>query len=547
LTGAPKGARVYLAIDDEAIAWIADEMKTPADDFLEVIRLRCLTNRAVDLDRVFAAGQRDYSMPPRYFAFLCAMVLAAHRMGDSEEGSPLDYFTHFNGILGIGGGGRSPGLEHGAEEGLWKDWALWLRYNGYQATAFKTGEHYYTYARSQALLRGLDKDRLWRHFGLSGSKYMGRLGKGELVTLLRADARLTTTHFPKHLRDLLDTEGKIGATRYDDLSDALYDTFDVWESSGRPDERTRVHQVAAPNTLRAGLYRTQDYLSGEVNYYLLPRQPRHIQAAEGLVVYHDELHPLISGRTGWFEPLSVPISLAELINGLTLPIQGMDSIRSLVLPAADFWILPPDPDDVTSGVYASWSDRPILGTCFVLLIRPNLSNDIEHLRSESLVGWNQETEMDGWIEYSGVMVLSDVWSEARVEHRELVNQLRPRTYMGVALRGGLRDTRSGAWLVGAGPEVIIYAFAKQTSVSLIDLSDNNEVAFFDSLKSGETLPIDWSHAGDFIIRVQAEGQQYERFVRILEWSSVRVGSIEERAALEIGDNAVFGAVIDAGV
>jgi hypothetical protein len=186
------------------------------------------------------------------------------------------------------------------------------------------------------------------------------------------------------------------------------------------------------------------------------------------------------------------------------------------------------------------------GVDFVLLCRADLSNDVEHLRSESLIGWDQKTEIDGWFEYSGVMVLSDVWSEVRVEHKELVNQLRPRTYMGVALRGGLRDTKSGAWLVGYGPEVVVHAFAKEANVLLIDLSDNREVATFDLSKSGTLVPIEWSQSGDYVIRIQSEGQQYERFVRIAGWSSIQIGSVEEQAALKIGNKRILGAVINAG-
>ncbi len=547
LVGMPKGIRIYLAIDDEAIAWVADELRTSADDFLEVIRLRCLSNSAVDLDRIFAAGHKDYDTPPRYFAFLCAMVLAAHRMGENEEThSPLAYFTHFNNILGLQVDGRSAGLKGGAEQELWEDWALWLRYNGFQPTATKTGEQYYTYARSQALLRGLDKTRLWRHFGLNNDKYSGRFGKGELTAQVRADAKLTTTRFPKHLRDLLDTEGKIGATRYDDLSDALYETFDIWVDSGRPIDRSKAHQIAASSTLRTGLYRTEHYLTG-TNFYLLPRQPRHIQANEASVLYQNESSPLVTSRAGWFEPfLSLPLSFSDIKHGLTLPVQGIERIKSLVLSPSEFWILPPDPDDVASGVYASWTDRPELGVPFVLLCSPNLRNDVERLRSESLIGWNQETELDGWIEYTSVMVLSDVWSEVRVEHKELVNQLRPRSHIGIALRGGLRDIKSGAWLVGYGPEVIVHAFAKRFNVTLSDLSTNAAIINLDLSKSGDSLPIEWSQSGDYLLRVQAEGQQYERFVRIADWSNVRLSSVADHVGLKIAGSAVFGAFIDTG-
>src|SRR4051812_35109369 len=87
LNGVTKGTRIYLAIDDEVIAWIADRLETSTDDFPKVIQLRCLYDDAVHLSRVYADEQKDYNTLPRYFAFLCGMVLAAHRMGENEESS----------------------------------------------------------------------------------------------------------------------------------------------------------------------------------------------------------------------------------------------------------------------------------------------------------------------------------------------------------------------------------------------------------------------------------------------------------------------------
>lgn len=546
LTGVPKGSRVYLPIDDEAIDWVADDLQTTPDDLSEVVRLRCVNNGTVMLNRVFAKNPRDYIAPPRYFAFLCAMVLAAHRMGENEDSSLNDYFTYFNEILGLGISKRPHGLERGAEESLWKDWAFWLRYNGYQPTAVKTGEHYYTYARSQAMLRGLDKTHLWQHFGNNSGRYAGRLGKGELTAQLRADAKLTTSRFSKHLRVLLNTEGKIGAPRYDDLADAFDETFDIWIQSGRPRERASTRQTVAPTTIRAGLYRTEDYLSGELTYYMLPRQPRHIQATEAIVTYEGEQYRLIPDRSGWFEPLPFPLTLTDIENGFTLPLQGIDRIRALTVNASDFWILPPDPDDVGSGIYASWTDHPEIGVPFVLLCRPELKADVETLRDETLIAWSSQTEIDGWIEYSGVMVLSDVWSEVNIDHKELLNQLRPRTYLGIALRGGLRDTKTGAWLVESGPEVVVNAFAKQVSLTLLDLRDDSVIDTFDSLKHGERVPINWLQAGDYTLSLQAEGQKYERFVRIIDWDAVQLTSQAAEVGLMIGDNRILGAFIETG-
>ncbi|MCE7948031.1 MAG: hypothetical protein DYG88_11440 [Chloroflexi bacterium CFX4] len=548
LAGVPKGTRVYIPIDNEALTWLADNLQTTLADFGEVVQLQCVDNGVVTFRRVFAEYPNNYMNPPRYFAFLCAMVLAAHLMGENESSSPNDYFTHFNKILGLDISGRPPGLENGAEERLWKDWAFWLRWNGYQPTAEKNGDHYYTYALSQAMLRHLDKNHLWQHFANNSERYANSLGKGELTAQLRADAKLTTTRFSKHLQKLLTIEGKIGATRYDDLADAFAKTFDAWVENGRPRERTITHQTAIPTTIRAGLYRTEDYLSRKVTYYLLPRQPRYIQVTEAIVTYKDEPYQLLPNRSGWFEPLPFPLSLTDIENDLkvSLQVRGIDRIRALTVNATDFWILTPDPDDVGSGIYASWTDHPILGIPFVLLCKPELKPDMETLRAERLLDWSSQTEIDGWIEYSGAMVLSDVWSAVNIGHKELLNQLRPRTYLGIALRGGLRDTKTGAWLVQAGPEVVVNAFAKQVCLTLLDLSDDSIIHTFDSLKHGESAPIKWLQAGDYMLCLQAEGQKYERFVRIIDWGVVQLTSQVAEVGLMIGNTAIIGAFIETG-
>src|SRR6266545_3789520 len=156
ITGVPRGARVYLAIDDDVIEFIAFQLNTRPDDFWNVLRTYCKRNKSIDFSHISsqALSQENYTQSPPYIAFLGAMVVAAYRMGESvNQGvASHDYFHYFNGLLGFPVDfGRPPGMAHGSEQVFWDEWNIWLRYHGYQPTAFKTADHYYTYALSQAL------------------------------------------------------------------------------------------------------------------------------------------------------------------------------------------------------------------------------------------------------------------------------------------------------------------------------------------------------------------------------------------------------------
>src|SRR5688572_7286584 len=83
ISGVPRGSRVYIAIDDDAIEFIGSQLGAVPGDFFEVVRSRCIKSNTVNLSRFFTrtVAQEQYQETPPYFAFLCFMVLAAYRMG----------------------------------------------------------------------------------------------------------------------------------------------------------------------------------------------------------------------------------------------------------------------------------------------------------------------------------------------------------------------------------------------------------------------------------------------------------------------------------
>src|SRR5688572_25723409 len=109
-SGLPRGSRVYLSIDDEALQTIGESFglqplrgQTWANDFEQAVQSKCVLKNKVHLDRVFAPGLSKPSETPRYLGFLSAMALAAHRMQFDEENEieNTNYLLRLNQILGV--------------------------------------------------------------------------------------------------------------------------------------------------------------------------------------------------------------------------------------------------------------------------------------------------------------------------------------------------------------------------------------------------------------------------------------------------------------
>lgn len=547
IAGLPRGARVFLAVDDEAIEFLANQLKSQVDDFVSAIRLRCIRRDSVDLQRIYSPSisGNSYDQAPRYLTFLGLMVLAAHNMGkEADQGiAKNDYFYYLNVLLGLpSDAGRPSGMKHGAEVELWKDWNIWLRYQGFQPTAPTTLEPYYKIALTQALLRQSDKDNLWRHLSNNDSKYPDHIGKDGLISRLRSDKEYG---FTRQLRDLLTSEGKVGSQRYDDLADEIYDVFEGWIDSGKQAERSRVIQGAYRSTLNAGLYRVVNYLTREVQYHLLPKQPRHIHLAGASLEYQSETELLVEQRPGWFEPLPWPLSIEDIENGIQASIKDSERIRQLILPQRNFWILPPDPEDSASGIFATWTERPELGIPFVMLCKKELETDLRRLKEDGLIDWKMDPRPidSNWLEYEEIVVIGDAWSSAIGEHKELIGQLRPRNTIAISLHGGLRDPQSGVWIVGYGPEITINTFFENVQIEILTTTDEFPLMVLD-VKAGETVHYNWSESGNFQLRVTAGAETIERRVTIVEWAALTIEKSFRKQPILFGSHQIWGAHIE---
>ena len=279
IAGLTVGSHVFLSIDDatlETIGAMFDEPKPQGgwvEDFKRSVRHQCVQKGEVNIDR-FTSLLRDSKQRPRYVPFLAAMVLAAHYMGDDTNDNPIDpkdFFSHFNGILGLPDQqGRTKGLNTGEDGKLWEDWGAWLRSQGYLSTA-AAGEGAYKYTRypiSQAILRQSDKNRLWRHFSDAG--WRKNYDEILLMQRIRKDAQYLT----RHLQDILDSKSGMWLRSYDAISRACYEVYEDWREVGDVVPRGSSSSARVRTTLDAKIWSKKDFSLGIVEYRLFPRQVR---------------------------------------------------------------------------------------------------------------------------------------------------------------------------------------------------------------------------------------------------------------------------------
>ena len=107
------------------------------------------------------------------------------------------------------------------------------------------------------------------------------------------------------------------------------------------------------------------------------------------VQYQGKIETLESDRPGWYLPIGNSLNYTDLENGVLCKVTQPIQLKTLRLPARDFWILVPDPDEPDAGAYGTWHS-PQLGQPFILLCKKTLQKDLDLLRDERLVNWSDK-------------------------------------------------------------------------------------------------------------------------------------------------------------
>jgi len=544
--GVPRGAGIFLDINDDILEDIgrqAFKLKSGGvtrwpDDFKRAVRAKCILRTRVSLQNLFGYTANEL---PKGVAFLGAMVLAAYDMGEDDAVTSVNYFKRLREVFGLGEGeGRPDGMEQGGEEAIWLEWGVWLQKQGFLSTAQagKGTKIYINYPISQSLLRRTDKERLFKLF--EEKKLPQHLDQNTISARIRREI----LYLSKHIQSLL-AEGSI--QRYQALNEAIFEEYEEWVASGRGAVKNResMKQFKKRN-LFAELYRITEL--GTPTYYPYPRQPRRFRLHQLQVRRNGILEDLVEDRPGWFEPLwKGAVSGEELENGAQYELLGDADFQYLIFPTRDFWILTQEPDNPESGIYVSGS-APDLGTHFILLCKNYLQAQIAHLRNERLVTWLGDPSPllinPEWVEYRGMMVLSEAWSGVFIKNRDLYESLRPYSSLNISFEGGMRVPNLGAWLAGYGPRITIFTFADTAHLSVRKIG-SEQTLFDQEVHKDEPIQIQWPDPGDYIVEASSDTLSRERLVKLLSWDQLSLAAVEPiQQSMNLGSWRIYGALVD---
>ena len=549
VSGLASGATVYLSVDEDALMDIGrrfEQLETDninwVDNFKQAVRAKCVIGNTVHLPWVYEYKSDEI---PRCVAFLASMVLAAHYMisGEIENETILqtNYFKRLREVLGlpIEDGKRPEGLlPYGVEENLWQTWNRWLIGNGWLHSAEQGQSNYNKYINyplSQALLREADQivlERLFRQ----------QVNVGQLSRVCDRDTInfwVRNQHFgSKHLRDLIQDRD---FRRYDVITDTIYDVYLSidWDQEM---ETERYIRSVRQRRMTAHLYRVEDGIMGDIEYYLYPRQPMKFGGGSLEIVHNGSIHPLREERQGWFMPLW-PVDPA---GGMFYEVRGHSQIKEMVLPERNFWVLVRDPENEASGVFAEWG-HPGLGETFILLCRKEYTEQMELFRQEDLINWDHDFPIDGeWIEYRECMITSQSWEGIIPipQYEDLYDVLKPSFSATISLKGGLRVPNQGGWLEGYTPEVTIIAFDDHVNLKLLDTSLPDEPIMNQLVETNKPISVPPLTPGVYWFEVHTLGKFVpRRSFQILPWDSLGCPQPKQAFDINVGTFTQRGTVI----
>lgn len=549
ISGLSSGTTVYLSVDEEALMEIGAQFEQLqadnvnwVEDFKKAVRSKCVIGDTVYLPR--GSGYQSDQIP-RCVAFLAAMVLAAHYMiGEEDENitiSPSNYFMRLREVLGlpIEDGGRPKGLHQaGIEVYLWMIWNRWLIDNGWLHSAEQGESNYNKFINcplSQALLREADQEVLERLF-------RQQVNSGQLSRVCDRDTIsfwVRNQHFgSKHLRDLIQESD---FRRYEAVTDAVFEVYTSIDWDQEFDATSGMRRIGK-RRMTAHLYREQDFIMGDVKYYLYPRQPRQFGGETLEVVQNGTVHHLREHRQGWFMPLLA----VNPSGGISYEVKGHPQIKELYLPERKFWILVRDPENETSGVFAGWK-HPGLGENFILLCKKEYEEQMEFFKQEALLEWDKLVHIDDeWVEYRECMVRLQSWEGIIPQYQDLHDALKPSISATISLKGGLRVPNQGGWLEGYQPELTIFGFDESVNLRLQDTSTTNKTIIDRLVETNKPISgIPSLDPGVYLFEVYITGKiAARRSLQILPWDSLDCPQPKQPFDVNVGTFTLQGVVIN---
>ena len=355
---------------------------------------------------------------------------------------------------------------------------------------------------------------------------------------LAARVRAEEINLPQHLRELLGADRE----RRSAVQEAIHQLYELWCENPQDD---RLATGVRVRTLRSGIYRTVDFITGLITYHFHPKAPRGQAIGQLTIEIDGKNFVLTQERPGWLYPFG-RLTGRELREGVRIPVNGNFDIDHVVLPKRKFWIMVQDPEDPDSGDLAGWTG-PQLAEPFLLLLVPELLSELIMLKEEGLIEWEGESIKvldDEWLEIRNCMAVSEAWSGVFIQDQELFEALKPSAPLSVGASGGLRvPTRSG-WLHGYGPELTIFSFYPEAQIRITRIHD--EAVMLDGARhTGTSFPVSWGNPGDYRVEAKVIGRSVQRLIKIIGWNELESARLACRDMIELDGARLCGASLEA--
>jgi hypothetical protein len=496
---AAPGSLVYLAVNDELLEALGAANGVSGGngvtDFTKAVREH-ISPPLGSPDEVALAWVRgeDCDGRPLGVAFLAAMVLAAGKMGDEMD--EANFFGQLRGLLSCTKEtGRLAGMRPaGVEEGIWREWSLYLAGHGLLSSARRgngSSNRYVNYPISQTLLRHTDREKLRGIFG-NHADFRRTLDADLLMSKVNLRRDNLTTRLKEKLRTAT-------GERYAALAEAVADLHAEYRRGlGQAGIAGAQEEQVAPGALIAEVVRQPGITRrGIPAYYELVVKLRpgfafgnhvadspHLEInGESIALSPDPINPGVTAPV-------ITLTPKQIIDGGSFPLTGAGQFSRVVLVKRDFRVLFRDASDIYSGIYST-AQKSAVDIDFVFLGKSSLLSDLNQLCELDKIAWQTLRdfgENSGWIEITDGRIIHANWSRLTAADPDLVNALRPRSNITISLSGGIRT--QGVYLNVKLPIVTVRGLSKDHPVRLVAVRNmGDDVVWSGEIATDKPLPL----------------------------------------------------------
>lgn len=544
----PEGQAVYLQIDTDSLEQIAQQQvesgnwRNQEQTSWTQAFLRAVRDYLGDRGQLNLARIKDYYLCPppsqaqryecrqiaRYqlshqavicplsLGFLAAQVLVATQMRSDQEFSSGNYYNRFRQLLQL----DCNHLERQGAARLWQTFNYWLQLRQWIPTAHagQGPQRFIQYPISQCLLRQGDRQKFEQVLNQTCRTHQN-MGPQGFEAWLSAHQQLLS----RHVRNILSRpEDDLQRQALIQALYAIYLDRSWWDV-----DENLPHRLRRLQRLRAGLYRYENFWTGEIEYRPYPEMRRLQNVGGSLQLrYHDQTLNLVFDRPGFYQPL--PIEIQNPAESQTFALEGSSDLQELVFTGSNTWALVADPLNPHSGVYATWH-KPLPGEPFYFLCLETYLQKLVELKTFNLIDWEEKLVLDHlssglWYEFRNMQILKTAqnqWQRVQLPP-ELSYWLLPSQSITLVVKGGLPTRGSGNYLWEFPLQLqIVSSSDEEYACSLKELGQEQTICTF-SQRANQPFALKFPKYGCYALEITGPGGRLSKRFNALSWEDLRL-------------------------